>query len=81
MELQTRAKIKAWGNSLGIVIPREIIIKENLQEEEEIEVIIKKKNNLRGLFGIGKGVKIDSQKMKDKIRKEESESEKRKWVR
>lgn len=79
MELQTKAKIKAWGNSLGIVIPKEIVIKEELHEEEEVDIVIKKRKNLRELFGKGKGINIDSQKMKDIIRKEEYESEKRKW--
>jgi bifunctional DNA-binding transcriptional regulator/antitoxin component of YhaV-PrlF toxin-antitoxin module len=69
MELQTKAKIKAWGNSLGIVIPKEIVIKENLEENEEVEVIIRKKRSLKDLFGKGKGIKIDSQKMKDESRK------------
>ena len=79
MELQTKVKIKVWGNSLGIVIPKEVAIRENLQEEEEIEITINKRSNLRKLFGMGKGIKIDPQKMKDEIRREEFESVKRKW--
>ena len=31
MEIQTKAKIKQWGNSLGIVIPKDIVIKEDLK--------------------------------------------------
>ncbi|MEK6847315.1 MAG: AbrB/MazE/SpoVT family DNA-binding domain-containing protein [Nanoarchaeota archaeon] len=70
MELQTKAKIKAWGNSLGIVIPKEIIIKEELQENDEVKITISKKNTLEGFFGKGKGIKINTQKMKDEARKE-----------
>ncbi|MEK6908858.1 MAG: AbrB/MazE/SpoVT family DNA-binding domain-containing protein [Nanoarchaeota archaeon] len=80
MELQTKAKIKIWGNSLGIVIPKEVVIRENLQEDEEVDIVIKKRHTLKELFGIGKGSKIDAQKMKDEIRREEFEAEKRKWA-
>jgi len=69
MELQTKVKIKSWGNSLGIVIPNEIVIKEDLQENDEIVIKISKKNTLEDFFGKGKGIKIDSQKMKDESRK------------
>lgn len=69
MELQTKTRIRTWGNSFGIVIPKEIVIKEDLQENDEVIVTITKKNNLRGLFGKGKDIKIDSQKMKNEGRK------------
>ena len=69
MELETKAKIKTWGNSLGIVIPKEIVIKEDLQENDEVIVKISKKNTLEDFFGKGKGIKINSQKMKDESRK------------
>lgn len=71
MEMETKARIKIWGNSLGIVIPRDIVIREDLQENDEVTVKISKKNTLKGFFGKGKdGIKIDTQKMKDEIRKE-----------
>ncbi len=70
MELQTNARIKAWGNSLGIVIPRELIIKEDLQENDEVKITISKNNTLEGFFGKGKGIKINAQKMKDEARQE-----------
>ena len=69
MELETKAKIKIWGNSLGIVIPKEIVIKEDLQENDEVIVKISKKNTLEDFFGKGKGIKINSQRMKDESRK------------
>jgi len=69
MEIQTNVRIKQWGNSLGIVIPKEVAIREDLKENEDIVIIIKKKDNLSDLFGKGKGLKISAQKMKDAGRK------------
>ncbi len=70
MEIQTRVRVKEWGNSLGIVIPREIVIKEDIHQDDEITITVAKEHTLRGFFGKGKGIKIDTQKMKDEVRKE-----------
>lgn len=43
MEIQTKTRIKEWGNSLGIIIPNEIIIKEDLQPQDEVIATISKK--------------------------------------
>ena len=52
-------KTKQWGNSLGIIIPREEVIKLNLKEDQEVVVdIVKKENPLRELFGLCKDNKI-----------------------
>ena len=48
-------KLKQWGNSLGIVIPREIIKDEELHEGEIIKVEIVKNKRIDG-FGIFKGM-------------------------
>jgi antitoxin component of MazEF toxin-antitoxin module len=70
MEIQTKVKIKPWGNSLGIIIPKDVVIKEELQENDEVTITINKKSTLIGLFGRGKGIKINTQKMKDEAREE-----------
>ena len=67
--METRTRLKAWGNSLGVIIPREIIMKNDLKENEEITIKIEKNTNLKNIFGKGKGLKIDSQKMKEEGRK------------
>ena len=69
MEIQTKTKIKEWGNSLGIIIPNEIVIKEDLQPQDEVIVTISKKKNLSDFFGKGAGKIIDVQKEKDEARK------------
>ncbi len=62
------AKIKKWGNSLGIILPNDIIKSKAIVENEIIEIEIKKKNDsLKKLFGT-LSRKISTQKIKDEIR-------------
>jgi len=51
MEIET--KTKKWGSSLGIIIPKEIIRKERIQEGQEIriDILTKKKTIGRDIFG------------------------------
>jgi hypothetical protein len=52
-------KIKKWGNSFGLLIPKDEMQKLNLDENLEVVVdIIKKENPLRELFGAGKNDRI-----------------------
>jgi len=44
-------KLKKWGSSLGLVIPREIVVKERLKVGEEIIFNIKKKVAMKEIFG------------------------------
>ena len=48
-------KVKQWGNSLGVLIPREIVKDEELHEGEMIKVEIVKNKRVDG-FGIFKGL-------------------------
>ncbi|MEK6873549.1 MAG: AbrB/MazE/SpoVT family DNA-binding domain-containing protein [Nanoarchaeota archaeon] len=67
MKVQT--VLRKWGNSIGVVIPKKVIEKERLREGEEVFVIIESKNDLKEVFGSLKDWKIDSQKLKDELRK------------
>jgi len=69
MVSQTKTKIREWGNSFGIVIPKEIIIKEGLKANEQVIVSINRKQTLEDFFGKGKGKINDIQKVKDEARK------------
>ncbi|MBS3066741.1 AbrB/MazE/SpoVT family DNA-binding domain-containing protein [Candidatus Pacearchaeota archaeon] len=63
-------KTKKWGNSIGVVIPIETIIKLNLKSGEEIIINIEKKNNvLKEMFGKAK-FKKPAKKMVEDFRKE-----------
>ncbi|MBS3143072.1 AbrB/MazE/SpoVT family DNA-binding domain-containing protein [Candidatus Woesearchaeota archaeon] len=44
-------KVKKWGNSLGVVIPREVIAEKRLREGERIALEVFKVGNLKDLFG------------------------------
>lgn len=75
-----KAITRKWGNSIAVVIPKEIADKQKIKEDEEVNITVeKKKPSIKHLFGILKGWKIDAQKVKDELRKEESLAEERKW--
>jgi antitoxin component of MazEF toxin-antitoxin module len=65
-------KVKRWGNSFGIIIPRETIEKEAIREEDKIKIILVKnsKKVLKSTFGIAKQRKISGQEFKDEARRE-----------
>jgi len=53
------SKIKKWGNSLGLLIPKDELRRMGIGEDEEVIVeIIKKENPLKELFGFGKKKRI-----------------------
>ncbi len=68
MALKTR--IRKWGNSVGVVIPKEELQVKNLHIGDEVFIDVQKKNNLMEVFGSLKDWKIDAQKTKDELRKE-----------
>lgn len=69
---EVRVKLRRWGNSLGVVLPQEILKEVNKNEGDEVTLFLKKEDNdLTNLFGRLKNWKIDSQNFKDEIRKEE----------
>ena len=66
----TKAQLKSWGSSLGVVVPKEVVKAEHLKEVDEITIEIHRKSSIREIFGSMPNLKIDAQKMKDEIRKE-----------
>ena len=67
-----QCKIKKWGNSIGILIPKEEAKILNLSEGQEVAIeITKKENPLKELFGFGKRMgKSITQKEFSKLRRE-----------
>ncbi len=63
---------KKWGNSIGVVIPKNVAKKEHIKDGQKIEILIMKSNNvLKESFGMMKGKwKEPTQKIKDRMRKE-----------
>lgn len=72
-------KPKKWGNSLGIVIPSEVVKNQKITPETEIHVDIEKPEPLKDLFGKLSGWDVDVQATRDKNRKQELRAQKRKW--
>jgi len=62
--------IKRWGNSFGVVLPKEVIEKEELKENKKIVINIIKQADISDIFGLVKNRKMSGQKMKDLSRKE-----------
>jgi len=65
-------RLRRWGNSMGIVVPREALINQNLKEGEEVMVEIEKRTDISDVFGSLKDWKINAQKFKDETRKQEA---------
>ncbi len=66
---------KKWGNSIGVVIPNELVERLQIKPEENIVIEVEKKSNvLREMFGKAK-VKKSAKKMIEEFRKNES-----KWL-
>ncbi|MBI2653993.1 AbrB/MazE/SpoVT family DNA-binding domain-containing protein [Candidatus Woesearchaeota archaeon] len=50
--LEVEAKVRKWGRSFGVVIPKEKIREEGIKENEIIKLLIAKKTNvLKETFG------------------------------
>ncbi len=75
--MRTTARLREWGSSIGLVVPSEAVKREGLRPGDEVVIEIERASTLRDLFGIGKGLKVDAQKMKDEIRKEDARSDAR----
>jgi len=46
--MEVKAKTKKWGNSIGILIPKEAIRKENIKPDQEVTVLISAKPITKG---------------------------------
>ncbi|MBI2542028.1 hypothetical protein HYV80_04935 [Candidatus Woesearchaeota archaeon] len=46
--MEIKAKTKKWGNSIGILIPKEAIRKENIKLDQEVTVLIRAKPVTKG---------------------------------
>jgi antitoxin component of MazEF toxin-antitoxin module len=49
--MQAKSKLKRWGNSFGVVLPKDIVEKEGLREGEEVEISVRRASNIKQLFG------------------------------
>jgi len=62
-------KVRKWGDSLALIIPKEIADKERISINDNIHIRIEKKMNFMDLFGIVKGkIKKSAQQLKNESR-------------
>lgn len=72
MEVEVVAR--KWGNSIGVTLPKEAVKKEGIKENERFFIDIHKEKHSKviDIFGLAKGWKIDSQKIKDELRRQDN---------
>jgi len=72
--IKSTTRLRAWGNSIGVVLPKDEIKNEGLNVNDEIEITIKKKTvTLKEVFGKLKEFKAKSNKTTDELLKEVDE--------
>lgn len=50
--LEVKAKVREWGRSLGIVLPKEATKEEGIRKDDAVTLLISKKSNsLKETFG------------------------------
>jgi len=60
--------VKKWGNSMGVLLPKNEIEKYHLKVNDKLIIEVIKKANIMDLFGSLKG-KVSGQEFKDMVRK------------
>lgn len=70
--VQMKVRVRRWGNSMGVIIPKEIIASEKMKEGDEIELALLRDSTglFNSLWGSGKGTKKSAQQIKDGLRRE-----------
>ena len=68
--MKATATLRAWGNSVGIVLPKDKLKDENFSINEEVEIIVRKKTNtLKEVFGKLKEIKTRDKRSTEEILK------------
>ena len=67
--MEVESKTKKWGNSIGVIIPKDIIEKQNIKENETVILSIKKRLLVSEVFGILRDWKKDTQELKNEMRR------------
>lgn len=66
--MAVEVKIKKWGNSMGVILPKGIIEEKGLEENDTIFVEIVREADLSDAFGMIKKRRMSGQKAKDLMR-------------
>ncbi len=66
--MATEAVVRKWGNSVGIILPYDVVETEHIHEGDKIIVQIVKRANLSDIFGSLPRT-MSGQEFKDMVRK------------
>ena len=66
-EIETKAK--KWGDSIAIIIPKEIVKKEGIKVNQKLHIILKKEIDFSDVFGKWK-TKKTAQQLKDESKED-----------
>ncbi len=68
--MATETIVKKWGNSLGVVLPKDLVEQQHLHEHDKISILVVKEADLSSSYGSMKGkFKMSGQQFKDMVRK------------
>ena len=73
--MAVEVETKQWGNSIGVIIPKELVHSLKIKPKDKITLEIKKENPLKELFGA-----LKFEKSTEKIIKENRKLLESKWV-
>lgn len=65
---EVAVKVKEWGNSFGVVLPRQFVKAAGIEIGDEV-VVSQKKADIKPLFGLLKETTKTAQELKDEMRK------------
>ncbi|PIO08966.1 hypothetical protein COT47_00405, partial [Candidatus Woesearchaeota archaeon CG08_land_8_20_14_0_20_43_7] len=60
---------KKWGNSLGVILPSNLVKEEQIGPNDKVMISIKKIHKVKEFFGLLPNWKPNTQKLKDELRK------------
>lgn len=60
--------IRKWGNSIGIVLPKDVVVSKGLKPKDKVLIEIGKQADISNLFGTQKR-RMSGQEFKDMVRK------------
>ncbi len=67
--MATKAIVRKWGNSLGIILPKELVDYQHLKEDDKVTVFVVKEADLSKVYGSLKGkITKSGQEMKNLAR-------------
>jgi len=66
--MQVEVQAKKWGNSMGVILPHDLVKSEHIKEKDKLVLEVKKQHKAKEFFGLLKGWKRSTQEIKDEMR-------------